>query len=112
MHFDLGELERELNKYVNWCRKNVVKRTQEGHLRGIRNWFKKAKEFKADGQAAGAGLAGVPGPAGDSGLGSGDGLAFKLAAYRKFLAQNPRQAQEYLDRQPERVQQAIREAGE
>jgi hypothetical protein len=85
---DLGELEKNLIKYVNWCRKNVVKRTQEGHLRGIRNWFKKAEEFKAErGNGSGGGLDGVvsvSNGAGDADL--ADPLAPKLAAYRSFQA--------------------------
>lgn len=102
---DLGELERELNRYLTWCRKNVVKRTKEGHLRGIRNWFKKAEEFKArDGQVVGANTDNLH--CGDNSHGD---LRTKLAAYRKFLAANPRLAQEYLDRQPERVRKAILE---
>jgi hypothetical protein len=116
MHMDLGELERELNRYLTWCRKNVVKRTQEGHLRGIRNWFKKAEEFRGE-------RAGIPNGHGDNGnvlLAGGDsgavvddaGLVHKLAAYRAFLAKNPRQAQEYLERQPARVQAVLRGEGE
>lgn len=107
MHYDLGELERELNRYLTWCRKNVVKRTQEGHLRGIRNWFKKAEEFKArDGMGPdfGNNTAGHP----HRSANVGNGVDHKLAAYRAFRAKNPRQAQEYLERQPARVQAVLR----
>jgi hypothetical protein len=114
--FDLGEFEREMNRYANYCRKHEIKRTLEGHLRGIRNWFKKAREFKGERDAglvaAFSGGVQVPGHIpDDSNLGGVAGLAPKLTAYRKFLAANPRLAEEYLARQPARVQQAIREAG-
>jgi hypothetical protein len=114
---DLGELEKTLIKYVNWCRMNKKQRTVRGHMQGIRNWFKKANEFKA--RDGGNGQVGGDHPvSNDSGLHSDRGngaanndLSLKLASYRKFLAANPRLAEEYLARQPARVQQAIREAG-
>jgi hypothetical protein len=110
---DLGELERELNKYISYSRKKGIKRTLEGHLRAIRNWFKKAEEFKCEREHAGG-----SGPGGHvpNGVHSGamvndaDPLIFKLTAYKRFLAANPRQAREYLEAQPQSVRKAIWEA--
>jgi hypothetical protein len=88
---DLGELERELNKYISYSRKKGIKRTLEGHLRAIRNWFKKAEEFKArDGADTGlldADKGGVSVGSVNGGGGAGsDPLARRLAAYRSFQA--------------------------
>jgi hypothetical protein len=82
-HTDLGELERELNKYISYSRKKGIKRTLEGHLRAIRNWFKKAEEFKArdeSGSNVSPDLVGA-----GAGNGSGE-LQRRLAAYRSFQA--------------------------
>jgi hypothetical protein len=104
--WDLGKLERELQRYVNYCRNKQIKRTLRGHIQAIGNWIKKAQEFEA---RDGSGREGaITDTALSGGVLPGDPMALKLSAYRAFLAKNPRQAQEYLERQPARVQAVLR----
>jgi hypothetical protein len=117
---DLGEFLNDQGKYqqeryFSWCASKNLTPT----AMGLGQWLMRAIGFKArDGgnerQRAGSD---DPGSGLPNGVHSGamgndaDPLEPKLTAYRKFLAANPRLAEEYLARQPARVQQAIREAG-
>ena len=108
--YDLGKFEREVGRYINWLRRNAKKRTKRGLLQGLAMWLKKAEEYEARDNAGNNPALPVEGSIGVHNGHVLGPMANKLAAYRAFLAKNPRQAQEYLERQPERVRKAIEAA--